>query len=183
MQLLGVYFVLFSFISSVLSLVHLVMDDATYRLANVKKWVVSTGLSISPFISEARCIVSSTGATAPRTRTLLPFKQSSSAAHKSWLPPIKDQESSEVVTRQASFIRDAVRRVGPSVVRIDCERIESGLLQMLMPESQKEAEVFRVSGSGFVLSSDGYLLTNAHVVSQSRKITVTFSTGRAFKGE
>ena len=38
-------------------------------------------------------------------------------------------------------------------------------------------------GSGFVYSSDGYIITNAHVVKDSVDITVNLSDGRSFKAE
>jgi serine protease Do len=38
-------------------------------------------------------------------------------------------------------------------------------------------------GSGVIINSEGYILTNEHVVSNADKITVTLSDGRQFKGE
>ena len=38
-------------------------------------------------------------------------------------------------------------------------------------------------GSGFVMSSDGYILTNAHVVAEADEIIVTLSDKREFKGK
>ncbi len=37
-------------------------------------------------------------------------------------------------------------------------------------------------GSGFLVSSDGYIMTNAHVVSGADKITVVFNDGREMEG-
>jgi len=37
-------------------------------------------------------------------------------------------------------------------------------------------------GSGFIISSDGYILTNNHLVEQADKVTVKLSDGREFKG-
>lgn len=39
----------------------------------------------------------------------------------------------------------------------------------------------KISGTGIVVSSDGYLLTNAHVVEGSKKMFITLSNGRAYK--
>ncbi|MFH0763102.1 MAG: Do family serine endopeptidase [Candidatus Omnitrophota bacterium] len=38
-------------------------------------------------------------------------------------------------------------------------------------------------GSGVIIDPEGYILTNAHVVEEASKITVTLSDGRQFKGE
>ena len=46
-----------------------------------------------------------------------------------------------------------------------------------MPRSQKE----RAAGSGVIVSPDGYIVTNNHVVDHSNQITVTLSDKREFK--
>ena len=92
-------------------------------------------------------------------------------------PVIKSHQSGS-----GSFVRDAVRNVGPSVVRVDCEREVTSIMSVLSPETNsREGDVIKVAGSGFVVSSDGYILTNAHVVNQAKKITITLSNGRTFK--
>lgn len=82
----------------------------------------------------------------------------------------------------SSFVRDAVSVVGPSVTRIDCERDVPAIIS-LFTDSYREGETVKVSGSGIVVSQDGYLLTNAHVVESARKITITLSNGRSFKAK
>ena len=47
------------------------------------------------------------------------------------------------------------------------------------PRKQKQQGL----GSGFIISKDGYILTNNHVVADADKITVTMSDGREFKAE
>ena len=79
-----------------------------------------------------------------------------------------------------SFIRDAVRSVGPSVVRVDCDREIPPILG-LFNDNYREGDTMKVGGSGFVISSDGFILTNAHVVDQAKRITVALSNGRVYK--
>lgn len=79
------------------------------------------------------------------------------------------------------FVRAAVQSVGPSVVRIDCEREVSSLMSLF--SDTKEGEVIRVAGTGIIASSDGYVLTNAHVIDSAKKLTITLSSGRSFKAK
>jgi serine protease Do len=48
-----------------------------------------------------------------------------------------------------------------------------------MPREQESQSL----GSGFIISSDGYILTNAHVVDSADKITVRLSDKREFKAK
>ena len=41
----------------------------------------------------------------------------------------------------------------------------------------------RGAGSGFIIDSDGYILTNHHVIDNAERITVTLADGRSFRGE
>lgn len=80
----------------------------------------------------------------------------------------------------SSFVRQAVQAVGPSVVRIDVEREVTPMMAMLN-DNFHEGDTIRVAGTGFVVGEDGYILTNAHVVDNARKVTFQLSTGRTFK--
>ena len=100
-----------------------------------------------------------------------------------------------------SFVAAAVRRAGPSIVTIDTERTVRvpgmaqglpapllndplfrqffGLPQFMVPPSQR---VERGQGSGFIFEPGGLILTNAHVVEKSDKVTVGLQDGRRVEG-
>ena len=95
-----------------------------------------------------------------------------------------------------SFVAAAVRRVGDAVVRIDTERTITRNVPDLLyddplfkgffgPDTfQRIPQQERLSGqgSGFIVDSNGYILTNAHVVNQADRVTVTLKDGRHFDG-
>ncbi|WP_036168393.1 Do family serine endopeptidase [Massilia sp. 9096] len=51
------------------------------------------------------------------------------------------------------------------------------------PQQQPEEEVQRGVGSGFIISDDGYVLTNAHVVEGADEVIVTLTDRREFKAK
>jgi S1-C subfamily serine protease len=77
----------------------------------------------------------------------------------------------------SNFIAKAVEKVGPSVVLIETSRNVGGLFR------QGQGENPDGTGSGFIISADGRLLTNAHVVEGANKVTVTLKDGRQFPGK
>jgi S1-C subfamily serine protease len=50
------------------------------------------------------------------------------------------------------------------------------------PPSELERKIVG-QGSGFIIDHSGVILTNAHVVDNANKVTVTLKDGRIFKGE
>jgi S1-C subfamily serine protease len=94
-----------------------------------------------------------------------------------------------------NFIAEAVDKVGPAVVRIDSSRtvssgfsdaLQNPLLKRFFGEDSEPPSQDRVeqgTGSGFIVSTDGHIMTNAHVVDKADVVTVTLKDGRTFQGK
>lgn len=94
-----------------------------------------------------------------------------------------------------NFIADAVKKVGSSVVRIDSERsvasqipdaLENPFFRRFFGEDvpiPPQDRVEQGTGSGFIVSQDGRVITNAHVVEGASTVKVTLKDGRTFDGK
>ncbi|XP_052009782.1 serine protease HTRA1A-like [Xyrauchen texanus] len=69
-----------------------------------------------------------------------------------------------------NFIADVVEKIGPAVVHIELYR--------KMVYSKREMAV--ASGSGFVVSDDGLIVTNAHVVANKNRVKVELKNGASY---
>lgn len=96
--------------------------------------------------------------------------------------------------KNVNFIAQAVQKVGPAVVRIDAsreltsslpEKFTQPFFRRFFGESNSSFpdKIERGTGSGFILSSDGRLITNAHVVEGSKIVKVTLKDGQIYDGE
>jgi serine protease Do len=104
----------------------------------------------------------------------------------------KTQTPNEARALSRAF-SNVAKALSPSVVRIDVEserpRVARQERRQLPPELDRFFRYFgdgdvptpgpsRGTGSGLVIDTGGHILTNAHVVENAAKLTVTFSDGR-----
>lgn len=96
-----------------------------------------------------------------------------------------------------SFVSAAVSRTGPAVVRLDTETVVTRQINPLFNDpffrdffgqqfrsgTPPQEQRITGQGSGFIIDGSGVILTNAHVVNNADKVTVTLRDGRTFNGE
>lgn len=82
-------------------------------------------------------------------------------------------ESRIIETEESVYIRVA-EVVGPSVVNVNTKSQIQFFFQAIPQEG---------AGSGVIITEDGYILTNNHVVENARQITVTLADGRTFEAK
>jgi serine protease Do len=124
------------------------------------------------------------------------------------LPQAQAQAPSPVATVQLPDFADLAERVGPSVVNIrTTERrataggggsMDPGMEEFFRrfgipiprgtprqgpggPGGDEDAQRPRGVGSGFILSADGFIMTNAHVIEGADEVLVTLADKREFK--
>ncbi len=105
------------------------------------------------------------------------------------------QVSPPIATTPTNFVTEVVNRVGPAVVRINASRTVTTELPEIFNDrffrrffgSQvpnfPDKQIQRGTGSGFIISANGQILTNAHVVDGADKVTVTLKDGRTLEGK
>ncbi len=90
--------------------------------------------------------------------------------------PVNQGSGTTIVTTEEQAIENVVKTASPAVVQINTTSVSQN--PYWFSTSQQEG-----LGSGFIITSDGYVLTNNHVVENATKITVMLKDGREFRGQ
>jgi Do/DeqQ family serine protease len=115
-----------------------------------------------------------------------------SSTQSSFIP---SAQASLPSTTDTNFITAVVEKVGPAVVRIDASKTVTTQTPEIFNDpffrqffgselpSRPDKQIERGTGSGFIISADGRILTNAHVVDGADTVTVTLKDGRHLQGK
>lgn len=119
------------------------------------------------------------------------------------VPPAADaSQATSIATRAIPDFSALVQQYGAAVVNVVATRVEeeqdedadsgpptssedplSGFLRRFGVAPPDRPPVERGEGSGFIVSRDGYILTNAHVVAGATDVTVRLPDRREFTGK
>ncbi|QQG49917.1 MAG: trypsin-like peptidase domain-containing protein [Candidatus Berkelbacteria bacterium] len=91
---------------------------------------------------------------------------------------INTTRSEKIIVEESSAIIDASKKVDPAVVSVTS--IGSAMRDVF---GLGTIEAPQTSGTGFVITSDGLIATNKHVVSSGEKFTVTTSNNKTYDGK
>ncbi|MTF40645.1 HhoA/HhoB/HtrA family serine endopeptidase [Cyanobacterium aponinum] len=119
----------------------------------------------------------------------IPPETSLQPVANSVFPPFK--QSSPQKQGNFNFISEVAQKVGPAVVRIEAtrqvsfnnsENFEHPLFKHFFPEQIPFERTERGTGSGFIVSDDGLIMTNAHVVEGTSFVSVLLPSGKTYEG-
>ena len=122
-------------------------------------------------------------ATEPRVAPLI-SQANEGESHETTAAPRPDP-SNRISGSRSTAIVEAAARVAPAIVSVNVIRTEqvqargSFFDPFPMPRTQRS----RGLGSGFIVRSDGVILTNDHVIRDAERIMVTLPDGRDFEAE
>jgi S1-C subfamily serine protease len=93
-------------------------------------------------------------------------------------PPTPPPNDAPLLDAYSTAVVAAVEKVGPAVVHLD--------IHQRVPARRGPQRFWREgqgSGSGFLFTPDGFILTNSHVVHRAERIEVTLADGRQYSAD
>jgi serine protease Do len=103
---------------------------------------------------------------------------------------MRQVNSQQLANSRQTVITEAVKAVSPAVVGINVLQIresrspewvyDDDFFRFFFPEQRQQVKGL---GSGFIISPDGYIVTNEHVVNRATEIVVTLPNGQKYNAQ
>jgi serine protease Do len=103
----------------------------------------------------------------------------------------KEKNNDDITKSRNNIITETVKKISPAIVGINVIEIreyrdpffsffDDPFFQRFFGNRGTYNQEIKELGSGYIISSDGYIVTNDHVAGNATKITVTLTDGRSF---
>lgn len=101
------------------------------------------------------------------------------------------QKNENITQDRQTAITRAIEKVSNSIVGINVEEVREvrdpfmndPFFQQFFGQQAPQRQTVRGLGSGFIISEDGYILTNDHVAGNATKISVTLTSGETIEAK
>ena len=105
-----------------------------------------------------------------------------------------DDINKDITDSRENAITRTVKRISPAIVGINVEEVREyqdpfsffdndPFFKQFFGNRPPQKQVVKGLGSGFIVSSDGYILTNDHVAGNATKISVTLTSGETVEAK
>lgn len=103
----------------------------------------------------------------------------------------KTQKNEQISQERQTAITRAISKVSPAIVGINVEEVREvrdpfmndPFFRQFFGDVGPQRQTVKGLGSGYIISEDGYILTNDHVAGNATKISVTLTTGESVEGK
>ncbi len=120
-----------------------------------------------------------------------PFYESSNAKFNHTSYQQKDLNNRDITSGRQNIITETVKNVSPAVVGVNVIEIrqyrdpfssffDDPFLRQFLGDRGNLSQKVKELGSGFIISSDGYIVTNDHVAGNASEITITMTNGKHY---
>lgn len=109
-----------------------------------------------------------------KSKNALNFSEETDILLDSWISESNNYSDNELHDAYSKAVINAAEKVSPSVVKVNIKK------ELKKKGCKNIPDGTQAGGSGFIFTSDGFILTNSHVVHKCSEVEVVLSDGESF---